>query len=114
MASDVSVPPVTVGNNGTDIELLELEFALIAVVFVPFTVNVYEVPCVKPDTVIGDAPVPVIFPGEDVAVNVVTTPPVVAAVYVTVAADAPESVAVPIVGASGTSGMAVAPARSPS
>jgi hypothetical protein len=35
---------------------------------VPLTVNVYEVLAVNPLTVIGDVPVPVIPPGEDVAV----------------------------------------------
>jgi hypothetical protein len=34
----------------------------------PFTVNVYAVPLVSPETVIGDAPVPVKLPGVDVAV----------------------------------------------
>jgi hypothetical protein len=37
------------------------------------TVNVYAVPFVKPETVIGDAPVPVKLPGVEVAVYV--TPP---------------------------------------
>jgi hypothetical protein len=35
---------------------------------VPFTVNVYAVPFVRPETVIGDVPVPVKLPGDDVAV----------------------------------------------
>jgi hypothetical protein len=35
---------------------------------VPFTVNVYAVPLVNPVTVIGDVPVPVILPGDEVAV----------------------------------------------
>jgi hypothetical protein len=39
------------------------------------TVNVYAVPFVKPDTVIGEAPVPVIPPGLDVAVKVVVPVP---------------------------------------
>jgi hypothetical protein len=34
----------------------------------PLTVNVYEVLAVKPLTVIGDVPVPLKLPGEDVAV----------------------------------------------
>jgi hypothetical protein len=58
--------------------------------------------------VIGEAPVPVKEPGVDVAVKVVTAPPVAAAVYVTDAFE-PESDAVPIVGASGTSALAVSP-----
>jgi hypothetical protein len=44
------------------------------------TVKVYEVPFVKPEIVIGDAPVPVRDPGLDVAVKVVAVPPVAAAV----------------------------------
>jgi hypothetical protein len=56
--------------------------------------------------VIGEEPVPVIEPGVDVAVNVVTVPPVTAAVYGTVAV-VPTTVTVPIVGASGTSATAV-------
>jgi hypothetical protein len=38
---------------------------------VALTVNVYAVPIVNPETVIGDAPVPVMLPGLDVAVYVV-------------------------------------------
>jgi hypothetical protein len=56
----------------------------------------------SPETVIGDAPVPVIELGDEVAVNVETAaPPVAPAVYVTVALPFP-AVAVPIVGACGT------------
>jgi hypothetical protein len=56
-----------------------------AEVRVPFelaalTVKVYEVADCNPVTVIGDAPVPVNDPGVLVAVNVVTGPPVAAAV----------------------------------
>jgi hypothetical protein len=62
---------------------------------------VYAVPFVKLETVIGDAPVPVNEPGEDVAVYAVTVfPPVAPAVYATVALPLP-AVAVPIVGACG-------------
>lgn len=47
--------------------------------FVAVTVKVYEVPFVKPETVIGDDPVPVNPPGEDVAVYVtVGAPPALA------------------------------------
>jgi hypothetical protein len=71
--------------------------ALVAV-----TVNVYAVPLVKPDTVIGlDDPVPVNPPGLDVAVYVTVLPPVAPGVNATLA-DASPAVAVPIVGASGT------------
>jgi len=79
----------------------------VAVAFVPLTLKVYAVPEVRPETVIGDEPVPVIEPGVEVAVKVVTVPPVTAAVYVTVAVVAVAAVAVPIVGASGTSEIAV-------
>jgi hypothetical protein len=78
-------------------EAVEVPLALVAV-----TVNVYAVPFVNPETVIGDAPVPVNDPGDEVAVNVVIVlPPVAPAVYVTVAEALPP-VAVPIVGAAGT------------
>jgi hypothetical protein len=71
--------------------------------FVAVTVKVYEVPADNPDTEMGlDALVPVIPPGDEVAVNVVTVePPVAPAVKGTDAVD-PLSVAVPIVGAWGT------------
>ena len=48
--------------------------------FVAVTVNVYAVPSVSPLTVIGDVPVPVSPPGEDVAVYVADAPPVAPAV----------------------------------
>lgn len=69
-------------------------------VFEAVTVNVYAVPLVSPETVIGDAPVPVKLPGLDVAVYVTPPEPTEPAVYVTVA-DALPAVAVPIVGAPG-------------
>ena len=56
---------------------------------------------VKPVTVIGDDPVPVIELGFDVAVKVVPVAPNTAAVYSTVAATSDVAVAVPIVGALG-------------
>jgi len=60
---------------------------------------VYAVPAVKPDTVIGELElVPVILPGEDVAVKDVAAAPVAAAVNATVAEDPFTTVAVPIVG----------------
>ena len=59
---------------------------------------------VRPDTVIGEDPVPVNPPGEDVAVYVtVPAPKLVGAVNVTLA-DAGPAVAVPIVGAPGLRG----------
>jgi hypothetical protein len=66
---------------------------------------VYAVPFVNPETVIGlDAPVPVIEPGDDVAVNpVIAEPPVAFSVKVTETFPlVTKSVAVPIVGACGT------------
>jgi hypothetical protein len=56
------------------------------------------------------ANVPVILPGEDVAVySVIVAPPLLAgAVYATVAVDDPVAVAVPIVGAPGTTAATVA------
>jgi hypothetical protein len=56
---------------------------------------------VKPVTVIGDDPVPVIELGLDVAVKVVPVAPNTAAVYSTVAATSDVAVAVPIVGVFG-------------
>jgi hypothetical protein len=73
---------------------VEVPFAFVAV-----TVNVYEVPWVSPLTVIGDVPVPVNAPGEDVAVYVAAAPPVAPAVYVTNAEVVEALDAVPIVGA---------------
>jgi hypothetical protein len=78
-------------------DAVDVPLTLVAV-----TVNVYAVPFVNPVTVIGEDPVPVSPPGDDVAVNVETAaPPVAPAVYVTVACALP-AVAVPIVGACGT------------
>jgi hypothetical protein len=61
---------------------------------------VYAVPFVRPETVIGDAPVPVRLPGVEVAVYVTPPEPTAPAVYATVAEAFP-AVAVPIVGADG-------------
>jgi hypothetical protein len=74
---------------------------------VAVTVNVYAVPAVNPVTVIVPDPawlsVPVIPPGEEVAVyEVIATPPLnPGAVNATVALVVPVAVAVPIVGAPG-------------
>jgi hypothetical protein len=46
--------------------------------FVAFTLNVYAVPLDNPETVIGDAPVPVIVLGVEVAVKTDTAAPPVA------------------------------------
>lgn len=61
-------------------ELLAALAADVPLAFVAVTVNVYAVPLVNPETVIGDAPVPVKLPGLDVAVNVAEAPPVAPAV----------------------------------
>jgi hypothetical protein len=72
---------------------------------VPLTVNVYAVFTVKPLTVIGDVPVAVIPPGDEVAVYVIAPVPAsVGAVNATVAVVEPVAVAVPIVGAAGLLG----------
>jgi hypothetical protein len=66
----VAVP--IVGTPGTVAGVTEFDAAeavLVPAVFVAFTVKVYAVPLVSPETVIGDAlPVPVRPPGEDVTV----------------------------------------------
>jgi hypothetical protein len=59
----------------------------------------------------GEAPVPVIELGLDVAVKVVAVAPKVAAVYVTVAVVAPVVVAVPIVGELGIAALALPTAK---
>jgi len=84
------------------IELDAADAADVPLTFVAVTVNVYDVPLLKPDTVIGEEPVPVAPPGLAVAVNVDTAaPPVAPAVYATVALPFP-AVADPMVGACGT------------
>jgi hypothetical protein len=60
------VPP-NVSFGLTELEALEATDVPLA--FVAVTVNVYAVPFVSPETVIGlDAPVSVMFPGDDVTV----------------------------------------------
>jgi hypothetical protein len=49
-------------------ELLAELAALVPIALVAVTVKVYAVPAVNPLTVIGDAPVPVKLPGDEVAV----------------------------------------------
>ena len=61
------------------VTLLEaLDESEVPLAFVAVTVNVYAVPFVSPETVIGEDPVPVSPPGEEVAVNVVIVEPPVA------------------------------------
>jgi hypothetical protein len=104
-------PTVTVEMDSNDVtivgvtELLAEEKGLLPVELDALTVKVYEVSAVNPATVMGDEPVPVTDPGVEVAVNVDPVPPVVAAVYVTVADSIP-AVALPILGVSGTSAIA--------
>ena len=91
--------------------LLAALAGLVPVALVAVTVNVYDVPAVKPETVMGeDAAVPVNPPGLDVAVYpVMAEPPLfVGAVNATEAEDTP-AVAVPIVGAPGLPGQFPAP-----
>jgi hypothetical protein len=99
-------PPATTRKSAAKRGVAELDvevYSLFPVALVPRTVNVYEVPEVSPDTVIGlDKLEPVIEPGFDSAVNVVAAPPAVDAVNATLADNAPP-VAVPIVGTVGMS-----------
>jgi hypothetical protein len=103
-AFGVHVPEVSkyvTGDTGVTLfdaaDAADVPLALVAV-----TVNVYAVPFVSPVNVIGDDPVVVNDPGEDVPVYTLTAlPPVDPAVYVRVACVFP-AVAVPIVGACGT------------
>jgi hypothetical protein len=74
------VPPVALITIIGVTELLAALAAEVPLEFVAVTVNVYAVPLVKPETVIGDEPVPVRPPGLDVAVNVAAAPPVAPAV----------------------------------
>jgi hypothetical protein len=101
----VAVTPVGASGNAAGITLLEAAdagpgpTALVAV-----TVKVYDVPFVRPDTVIGLAvPVPVILPGVEVTVyKVIAVPPFDAgAVKLTVASKLPAVAATPV-GAPGT------------
>jgi hypothetical protein len=109
LVTAVAVP--IVGAPGTVMGVAELEAelaVLVPIALVAVTVNVYVVPVVNPFTVIVPEPacdiVPVMFPGDDVAVyEVIAVPPLSAgAVNVTVAEVEPVAVATPIVGAPGT------------
>jgi hypothetical protein len=62
------VPPVIVGNGTIGVTELEaLDAADVPLALVAVTVNVYAVPLVNPETVIGLAPDPVCPPGDEVA-----------------------------------------------
>jgi hypothetical protein len=70
---------VIVGKGATGVTLLEAADAVeVPLALVAVTVNVYAVPFDKPETVIGEVPVPVNPPGEEVAVKVVIVAPPVA------------------------------------
>jgi hypothetical protein len=99
------VPGTVVGVAEFDAEL----FAELPIALVAYTVNVYAVPAVRPVTVIVPDPdcetVPVMPPGDDVAVyDVIGLPPLSAgAVNVTFTdVEFVTAVAVPMVGAPGT------------
>jgi hypothetical protein len=77
--STIAIGSISPSDSGVT-ELDALEAGDVPVLLDAVTVKVYEVPFVKPEIVIGDAPVPVRDPGEEVAVNVVAVPPVAAAV----------------------------------
>ena len=106
-APAVAVPMV--GASGAAdgvIALDEPDDRLLPLVFVQYTVNVYDVPIVKPVTVIGLAPalVAVMEEGVEVALHCVTTePPLFASGVKTTEIEVVlRIVGVPIVGASGT------------
>lgn len=101
---NVAIESNDVGTAGVTLldaaDAVDVPFAFVAV-----TVNVYAVPAVSPETVIGDeAEVPVKPPGEEVAVKVETAaPPLAPAVKATDAVvPVPPSEAAPIVGVCGT------------
>ena len=98
--ANASQAPIIIISLGVTALLAALA-ADVPLAFVAVTANVQDVPFVKPDTVIGLAPVPVNDPGVDVAVNVAVAPPVAPAVYATVASAFP-AVTASIVGACGT------------
>jgi hypothetical protein len=89
--------------------LLAVDAGDVPIAFVAVTVNVYEVPLVKPETVIGDEPpVPVAPPGLAVTVNpVIAEPPLFAGAEKATDAEVLPGVATTLVGASG--GLAPAP-----
>jgi hypothetical protein len=90
-------------------ELLAEDAGDVPIAFVAVTVNVYAVPLLKPETVIGlEPPDAVTPPGLDVTVKlVIAEPPLFAGAEKVTDAEALPAVAVPIVGASG--GLAPAP-----
>jgi len=69
------VPPVTVNGAAGVTELEAADAVDVPLAFVAVTVNVYAVPFDKPETVIGEDPVPVIELGDEVAVNALTAAP---------------------------------------
>ena len=92
------------GATGVVIELDAAEAKVVPTELVQVTVKLYDVAAIKPVTVIGLEPllVPVIEPGDEVAVQRITdVPPFEFAVKSTVALVEDTLVAVPIVGAVG-------------
>jgi len=79
---DPPPPPPAITNTSATMPAVGVTEALselakdVPLAFVAVTVKVYAVPFVKPETVIGDDPVPVRPPGLDVAVYVAEAPPV--------------------------------------
>jgi hypothetical protein len=117
-ATQENVPAVTYASCPcTKVGVMLFEAALhgpVPVAFVAFTLNVYAVPTLKPETLNGeDAPVAVKQLGVEVAVYpviVAGNPAQAGAVKGTEAVVLPaEIVAVPIVGAPGTAGHVLAP-----
>jgi hypothetical protein len=104
-------PVCQVGVATVVTELDAADCGLFPLAFSALTVNVYAVAGVNPVIIMGEVePVAVTPPGEDVTVNEVAVPPVIAGVKAT-DADATPAVAVPIVGASGKSIIFVVPAE---
>jgi hypothetical protein len=64
---NVAIDSYEFGSTGVT-ELDAADAVDVPLAFVAVTVNVYAVPVVRPDTVIGLAPVPVKDPGDEVAV----------------------------------------------
>jgi hypothetical protein len=64
---NVAIDSYEFGSAGVT-ELDAADAVDVPLAFVAVTVNVYAVPVVRPDTVIGLAPVPVKDPGDEVAV----------------------------------------------
>jgi hypothetical protein len=83
-------------------ELLVLEAELVPLALVAVTVKVYDVPLVKPVTVIGEPPLVAVWPRLDVTVyEVIADPPLLPGALNVIVAWPLPAVAVPIVGVPG-------------